>query len=202
MARTITDSESASNLAKVIASDLSLYHEAALEQGLRSGRLLADLDDEMIEARQLFLHRVAARLDPIPMLVGLLTEALGEWATARSLPTDGLSEALAQGLSRPASPVALVVVSGDPVLVGSTLRLRDGVQLVGSVPEADLRLEADSVAPEHARLFVDGDMVEIQDLKGPSGTFVGGQKVRKAIVEVDTKIQVGEVVMKLVAAAT
>ncbi|MCX4245727.1 FHA domain-containing protein [Paraliomyxa miuraensis] len=201
MPRTITDSEGATNLAKVIASDLSLYNEAAIEQGLRSGQPLANLDDQLLEARQLFLHRVAARLDPIPTLIARVTEVLVEWARARGLPTEGLAPALHQGLSRSSGAAALVVVAGDRDLVGSTVHLRDGVQLVGRTPEADLRLDAESVAPEHARLFVDGDVVEVENVRGSSGTLVDGESVRRTTVEVGSKIQVGEVILQLVRVA-
>ena len=99
MARTITDPDAAATFARVIASDLSLYNEAVLVQGLRDGRPFEGLEDELAEARVLFLERVPAQLEPLPLLIRTLAEFFDRWASERGLPTDGLIPGLAARLT-------------------------------------------------------------------------------------------------------
>lgn len=94
MARTITDPDAAAAFARVIASDLSLYNEAVLVQGLRDGRPFEGLEDVLAEARLLFLERVPAQLEPLPLLVRTLAEFFDRWASERGLPTADLPHAL------------------------------------------------------------------------------------------------------------
>jgi diguanylate cyclase (GGDEF)-like protein len=200
MARTITDLATATSLARVIASDLSLYHEPAIAKGLRDGRPFAGLEEELLEARLLFLRRVVAPLEPVPLLVRTLAEFFARWAAARGLPAGGLAEALAARVAREAEPLALVVTGGGSAL-GRSIRLGDGVHVIGRVPESEIQVLVDSVSRRHAKLVVDGQRVEVEDLESASGTFVNGAKVRAATLAVGASLQLGGVVLALVPVA-
>lgn len=198
MARTITDADAATSLARVIASDLSLYHEPALEQGLRDGLPFAGLEDELLEARQLFLHRVASRLEPVALLVHTLGEYFERWAAQRGLPADGLPGALAARVAHESDPLALLVVVGGPQDLGRIIALGDGVQVIGRVPEADIQIVVESVSRQHAKLVVDGARVEVEDTASSGGTFVNGEKVRSTMLGLGAKLKLGTVIFELV----
>ncbi|MFN0126761.1 MAG: protein kinase domain-containing protein [Verrucomicrobiales bacterium] len=51
--------------------------------------------------------------------------------------------------------------------------LPDGEYVIGSSETAGLRIENDSVAPEHARLRILGDGIEVEDLGSGFGTWIG-----------------------------
>jgi hypothetical protein len=199
MARTITDPVAAASFARVIASDLSLYHEAALARGLREGRPFAGLDDELAEAKALFLQRVSPALEPPVLLVRALAEFFERWAGERGLPRDGLVRALAARLA-PASlePLALIVRAGlrPP---GKVVPIADGVLVVGRSPQADVRLDLDSVARRHTRLTIVGTRIEVEDMASHCGTYVNGEQVRGvATLAPGDVLQVGTVVFELV----
>jgi diguanylate cyclase (GGDEF)-like protein len=200
MARMITELDAATSLARVIASDLSLYHEGALEQSLRDGLPFVGLEDELLEARQLFLHRVAARLEPVTLLVHTLGEYFERWATARGLPAEGVPDALVARVQSATDPLALLVVGGQHEL-GRVIRLGDGVQVIGRVPEADIQIVADTVSRRHAKLVVDGARVEVEDVESTGGTFVNGEKVRSTPLALGGTLQLGTVILELVRAA-
>ena len=58
----ITDPKRARQLARAIASDLTLYHEAKILEGITNDNLFTVLADEINEGRELFRTRVAADL--------------------------------------------------------------------------------------------------------------------------------------------
>ncbi len=200
MAQTITDLSGATRLARAIACDLSLYNNDAIEQGHREGRPFADLGDELLEARHLFLQRVAARLEPVPLLVRTLQEFFVSQAAQQGLPVEGLAEALAGGLEVGADRLALLVVGGRHDL-GRIIPLGDGVQEIGRVPPADIEFSVDSIARRHARLVVDGARVTVADVESTGGTFVNDEKVRSAPLAVGARLQLGGVILTLIRVA-
>lgn len=58
----IETEEAARRLARAIASDLSLYNEEKIVQGIQADNLFDALDDEIEEGRALFKSRVAPEL--------------------------------------------------------------------------------------------------------------------------------------------
>ena len=202
MARTITDPDAAATFARVIASDLSLYNEAVLVQGLRDGRPFAGLEDELVEARVLFLERVPPPLDPIPLLVRTLADFFTRWASDRGLPTDGLPHALATRLAPLTESLALVVRAGLQSL-GRAIPLASGVSILGRDGESDIELPAATIARRHAQLTVTGTpagpQVEVEDLDSPTGTWVNGEIIRGATpLSPGDILQVGTVALELV----
>jgi hypothetical protein len=199
MARTIFDLDAAASFARVIASDLSLYHEAAIVEGLRDGRPFAGLEEELAETRVLFLQRVSPTLDPVPLLLHTFVEFFARWAGERGLPSEGLSQALAVYIaSASAKPLALVVRAGLREL-GRVVPLADGVLVLGRSRDADVELPSETVAGHHTKLTITGARIEVQDMASHGGTYVNGELVRTtATLTVGDVLQVGTVVLELV----
>lgn len=202
MARTITDPEAAATFARVIASDLSLYHEEAIVQGLRDGRPFEGLEDELADARRLFAERVQPPLDPGRLLLRTLVEFFARWAEERGLPSDALAPALAPHFTPdPAEALALVVRAGLKEQ-GKVIPLGGGVVVLGRTTEADVELHSDSVARRHTKLTIVGSHVEVEDMQSHCGTLVNGEAIGGAVatLAVGDVLQVGTVVLELVRA--
>lgn len=60
MATTIDNPKRARQLARAIASDLTLYHEAKILEGISSDTLFGVMKDEIDEGRDLFQSRVTS----------------------------------------------------------------------------------------------------------------------------------------------
>ena len=60
----IEQSEKAIRLARAIASDISLYNEEKIREGLEGDSLFDNLAAELEEGRQLYSSRVSSELDP------------------------------------------------------------------------------------------------------------------------------------------
>jgi transcriptional regulator of acetoin/glycerol metabolism len=87
----------------------------------------------------------------------------------------------------------------DPSAVPSAVVLREkGLVLGRDPPPGALALPFTSVSRVHARAAVRGAEIFVEDLDSRNGTFVNGRSVRKAFVEDDDEIRVGEVLFKVV----
>ncbi len=57
--------------------------------------------------------------------------------------------------------------------------LKEGGNLVGSLPDCDVRLTHPSVSRRHAIIWVGGDGVRVDDLGSRNGTWIGGERIGK-----------------------
>ena len=97
------------------------------------------------------------------------------------------------------SRFALRFVSGK--YQGAVFPLREGREvIVGRSADVDLVLAEDLVSRRHARIAVEGGAVTLQDLGSTNGTFLNGQRVKKARLSEGDRILVGGSLLKLVAA--
>ncbi|HUL57892.1 MAG TPA: FHA domain-containing protein [Anaeromyxobacteraceae bacterium] len=95
---------------------------------------------------------------------------------------------------------ALQVVTGR--YQGTVVPLPAGAEvIVGRESDLDLVLAEDMVSRRHAKLVVKGEEVTIQDLGSTNGTYVNGQKVKRAKLAEGDRILVGASLMRLVPAA-
>jgi hypothetical protein len=62
MAATIDKPDAARRLARAIASDITLYNEAKIDQAIKEDNLFEALEGEIQEGRELFQQRVAPDL--------------------------------------------------------------------------------------------------------------------------------------------
>jgi DNA-binding winged helix-turn-helix (wHTH) protein len=60
---------------------------------------------------------------------------------------------------------------------GRRLPLREGEQIIGREPDADIALDSPRVSRRHARLIVRGARASIEDLDSKNGTFLRGNRL-------------------------
>lgn len=71
--------------------------------------------------------------------------------------------------------------------------------IVGRSSDLDMVLVEDMVSRRHAKLTVNGDQVFIQDLGSTNGTFVNGERIKRARLQEGDRILIGTSIIKLVA---
>ena len=71
--------------------------------------------------------------------------------------------------------------------------------VIGRSSDLDMVLVEDMVSRRHAKMFVNGDEVVVQDLGSTNGTFVNGERVKRAKVNEGDRILIGTSIIKLVA---
>lgn len=100
--------------------------------------------------------------------------------------------------SRPAKQYALRFISGK--YQGGEFPLPNSKEIVvGRSSELDMVLVEDMVSRRHAKITVTGDQIFIQDLGSTNGTFVNGEKIKRARLQEGDRILIGTSIIKLVA---
>ena len=100
--------------------------------------------------------------------------------------------------SRPAKQYALRFISGK--YQGGEFPLPASKEIVvGRSSELDMVLVEDMVSRRHAKITVTGDQIFIQDLGSTNGTFVNGEKIKRARLQEGDRILIGTSLIKLVA---
>lgn len=61
----------------------------------------------------------------------------------------------------------------------------DGDLLIGRSKDCDLHIEDPRMSRRHARLFLQGDRLWLEDLKSPNGTFVNGRRLQGTVTLTD-----------------
>lgn len=74
-------------------------------------------------------------------------------------------------IDEPRNP-ALVVMTGTAL--GQVFPLRPGSSVIGRTAETDIAIPDEAVSRAHARIYVEGATVSIEDLGSRNGTFVNG----------------------------
>ncbi|MFW5876382.1 MAG: DUF4388 domain-containing protein [Myxococcota bacterium] len=74
----------------------------------------------------------------------------------------------------------------------------DGEIVIGRSSELDMVLVEDMVSRRHAKITVTGGQIFVQDLGSTNGTFVNGEKVKRARLQEGDRILVGTSIIKLV----
>jgi len=101
--------------------------------------------------------------------------------------------------NRAAKTYALRFISGK--YQGGEFPLPNNKEIVvGRSSELDMVLVEDMVSRRHAKLTVTGDQIFIQDLGSTNGTFVNGEKIKRARLTEGDRILIGTSIIKLVAA--
>src|SRR3954471_18045861 len=92
---------------------------------------------------------------------------------------------------------ALRFISGK--YQGGELPLRPNREIIiGRSSDLDMVLVEDMVSRKHAKITTDESVVTIQDLGSTNGTFVNGEKVRKADLKDGDRILIGTSIIKIV----
>ena len=93
------------------------------------------------------------------------------------------------------------LVYSDADGVDRSFALGSEVVLVGRGDECSIKSTDPRVSRQHARFFVDGGVLWIEDLGSSTGTFVGPNKIQRAPVPTGEIILVGSLVMRLLPAS-
>jgi pSer/pThr/pTyr-binding forkhead associated (FHA) protein len=94
----------------------------------------------------------------------------------------------------------LVISEGKEA--GREFLFDQGSVVIGRTPECDVILYDSGVSRRHARIFVDGDAIAIEDLGSSNGTLVNGAKVEKRPLKDGDAITLGPVVFTFTAVAS
>lgn len=92
---------------------------------------------------------------------------------------------------------ALRFISGK--YQGGEFPLAPGKEVVvGRSSDLEMVLVEDMVSRRHARIFWDGDHLAIEDFGSTNGTFVNGEKIKKAPLKEGDRILIGTSILKVV----
>ncbi len=72
------------------------------------------------------------------------------------------------------------------------IRIAKAVSIVGRTSDCDIVLRASDISKQHCRITLEPEIVMIEDLGSSNGTFVNGQKVRRAQIEDRDRISFGD----------
>ncbi len=85
---------------------------------------------------------------------------------------------------------------------GGVFPLRPNKEIViGRSSDLDMVLVEDMVSRKHAKILTSEDRIIIQDLGSTNGTFVNGEKIKKARLQEGDRILIGTSILKLVSEA-
>ncbi len=63
--------------------------------------------------------------------------------------------------------------------------------IIGRDSRCDLRIAVPSVAEKHCEILLNGDVAEVHDLDSSTGTFRNGDRVDRAILDVNDRLTIG-----------
>jgi pSer/pThr/pTyr-binding forkhead associated (FHA) protein len=72
--------------------------------------------------------------------------------------------------------------------------------IVGRSSDLEMVLIEDMVSRKHARISMQGDQIWIEDLGSTNGTFVNGEKIKRARLKEGDRVLIGTSILKLIAA--
>src|SRR5579864_7499357 len=70
--------------------------------------------------------------------------------------------------------------------------------VVGRSSDLDMVLVEDMVSRKHARIAVQTDQIWIEDLGSTNGTFVNGEKIKRARLKEGDRVLIGTSILKLI----
>jgi hypothetical protein len=71
--------------------------------------------------------------------------------------------------------------------------------LIGRSSDLDMVLVEDMVSRKHARIAMQGEQIWIEDLGSTNGTFVNGEKIKRARLKEGDRVLIGTSILKLIA---
>jgi len=77
----------------------------------------------------------------------------------------------------------------------------DGELIIGRASDLDLVLVEDMVSRKHAKLMANGGQLSIMDLGSTNGTFVNGEKIKRADLKKNDRVLVGTSILKVILAS-
>lgn len=74
--------------------------------------------------------------------------------------------------------------------------------IVGRSSDLEMVLVEDMVSRRHARIFWDGEQIQIEDLGSTNGTFVNGEKIKRSLLKEGDRVLIGTSILKVVTTDT
>jgi hypothetical protein len=111
---------------------------------------------------------------------------------------DPSTKAPANAASRAARSYVLRFISGK-YQGGEFPVTTDKPIVVGRSSDLDMVLVEDMVSRKHARIAMQGDQIWIEDLGSTNGTFVNGEKIKRARLKEGDRVLIGTSILKLIA---
>jgi diguanylate cyclase (GGDEF)-like protein len=100
----------------------------------------------------------------------------------------------------PAAPVEWALVAYAGAALGRIFPLSQGESLIGRAPQAQVALLDSEVSRNHARLWLEGGRLRLEDLGSTNGSLVNGERLTGVrTLEAGDRLSVGTHVLKLVA---
>jgi diguanylate cyclase (GGDEF)-like protein len=96
--------------------------------------------------------------------------------------------------------VALVVLHGGDI--GKRYPLEKPEMILGRSPKAEIRIDAEGISRKHAKLFLRGGHVYIEDSGSTNGTFVNDQQITDTQLHDGDYLKVGDTVLKMVSGSS
>ncbi|MCO6413761.1 MAG: FHA domain-containing protein [Thiogranum sp.] len=107
--------------------------------------------------------------------------------------SEGAGEAAGAQPAQPMRVERAVLVGISPAFLARKFELQAGKMLVGSGPDADIRLEDASVSAVHARITSERGRWKVVDILSANGTFVNGKKIQGAWLRPGDVVRFGSV---------
>jgi two-component system, cell cycle response regulator len=101
-----------------------------------------------------------------------------------------------EALPHRADDCLAIIHSRDETLLGKRIELGDAELLIGRGDDAGLSLPSDSVSRRHARIFRDGQVYRVEDLRSTNGTYVNDRLKDSAILRRGDQIKIGDTILK------
>lgn len=73
------------------------------------------------------------------------------------------------------------------------IEIKQGVTIVGRMPECEIRIPVSFVSRKHCRLVLKDEELAVQDLGSANGTYVNGQKTMETPLQAGDKLAIGPV---------
>src|SRR5690242_21799536 len=71
--------------------------------------------------------------------------------------------------------------------------------IVGRASDLDMVLVEDMVSRKHAKITASGEQIWIEDLGSTNGTFVNGEKIKRARLKEGDRVLIGTSILKVIA---
>jgi adenylate cyclase len=90
-----------------------------------------------------------------------------------------------------------LVICGVPSL-DRAYRIHQGRQSIGRAHDCEICIGHRSVSRRHAEITLDGETLQIADLRSVNGTYLNGNPIVRAAIKVGDTIRIGDVTLELV----
>ena len=89
-----------------------------------------------------------------------------------------------------------LIIEDKQGVVVDEYSFEDGEFIIGRSHQADIVLQSDNVSRRHARLFLAGEALQVEDLGSTNGTMVNGTAIKAAApvaLHAGNKLRIGDV---------